>query len=39
MLLEKKLFTLPLVIATLLPIGLDGTIQLLTDYESTNLED
>jgi uncharacterized membrane protein len=27
---------LPLVIAALLPIGLDGTIQLLTDYESTN---
>ena len=37
MLLEKKIIlTLPLIIAALLPIGLDGTIQLLTDYESTN---
>ncbi|MEC8073904.1 MAG: DUF2085 domain-containing protein [Candidatus Thermoplasmatota archaeon] len=33
---KKIVLTLPLVIATLLPIGLDGTIQLLTDYESTN---
>ena len=33
---KKIILTLPLVIATLLPIGLDGTIQLLTDYESTN---
>ncbi len=28
--------TLPIVILCLLPIGLDGTIQLVTDYESTN---
>ena len=28
--------TLPIVILSLLPIGLDGTIQLFTDYESTN---
>ena len=28
--------TLPIVILCLLPIGLDGTVQLLTDYESTN---
>ena len=33
---KKITLTLPLVIAALLPIGLDGTIQLLTDYESTN---
>ena len=33
---KKILLTLPLIIAALLPIGLDGTIQLLTDYESTN---
>ena len=33
---KKIMLTLPLVIAALLPIGLDGTIQLLTDYESTN---
>jgi len=33
---KKIILTLPLVIAALLPIGLDGTIQLLTDYESTN---
>ena len=33
---KKIVLTLPLVIAALLPIGLDGTIQLLTDYESTN---
>ena len=33
---RKILLTLPLIIASLLPIGLDGTIQLLTDYESTN---
>ena len=28
--------TLPLIILALTPIGIDGTIQLLTDYESTN---
>ena len=28
--------SLPLVLLALVPIGLDGTIQLLTDYESTN---
>ena len=33
---KEIVLTLPLVIAALLPIGLDGTIQLLTDYESTN---
>ena len=33
---KKTILTLPLVIAALVPIGLDGTIQLLTDYESTN---
>ena len=33
---KKTILTLPLVIAALIPIGLDGTIQLLTDYESTN---
>ena len=33
---KKIVLTLPLIIAALLPIGLDGTIQLLTDYESTN---
>ena len=33
---KKMILTLPLIIAALLPIGLDGTIQLLTDYESTN---
>ena len=33
---KKIILTLPLIIAALLPIGLDGTIQLLTDYESTN---
>jgi len=33
---KKIVLTLPLVIAALLPIGLDGTVQLLTDYESTN---
>ena len=33
---KKIVLTLPLVIAALLPIGLDGTRQLLTDYESTN---
>ena len=33
---KKIILTLPLVIAALLPIGLDGTIQQLTDYESTN---
>ena len=29
--------TLPLIILALTPIGLDGTIQLFTDYESTNI--
>ena len=33
---KKIILTLPIIIAALLPIGLDGTIQLLTDYESTN---
>ena len=33
---KRAVLTLPLVIAALIPIGLDGTIQLLTDYESTN---
>ena len=33
---KRIVLTLPLVIAALIPIGLDGTIQLLTDYESTN---
>ena len=33
---KRTVLTLPLVIAALVPIGLDGTIQLLTDYESTN---
>ena len=33
---KKIILTLPLIIAALIPIGLDGTIQLLTDYESTN---
>ncbi len=33
---KKISLTLPIVIAALIPIGLDGTIQLLTDYESTN---
>lgn len=33
---KKIILTLPLVMAALIPIGLDGTIQLLTDYESTN---
>ena len=28
--------TLPIVILCLVPIGLDGTIQLVTEYESTN---
>ena len=28
--------TIPIIILCLLPIGLDGTIQLFTDYESTN---
>ena len=28
--------TLPLIILALTPIGIDGTVQLLTDYESTN---
>ncbi len=29
--------TLPIIILALTPIGLDGTIQLFTDYESTNI--
>jgi len=29
--------TLPIIILALIPIGLDGTIQLFTDYESTNI--
>ena len=33
---KRIVLTLPLVVAALIPIGLDGTIQLLTDYESTN---
>jgi len=33
---KKISLTLPIVIAALIPIGLDGTIQLLSDYESTN---
>ena len=33
---KRTVLSLPLVIAALIPIGLDGTIQLLTDYESTN---
>ena len=28
--------TLPLIILSLIPIGIDGTVQLLTGYESTN---
>jgi len=28
--------TLPMIILCLVPIGIDGTVQLLTDYESTN---
>jgi len=28
--------TLPIIILSLIPIGLDGTIQLVTEYESTN---
>jgi uncharacterized membrane protein len=35
--LRKRIeLTLPLIIISLIPIGLDGTIQLFTDYESTN---
>lgn len=33
---RKIEMTLPLVILSLAPIGLDGTMQLVTDYESTN---
>ena len=33
---RKMELTLPIVILCLLPIGLDGTIQLFTEYESTN---
>jgi len=29
--------TLPLILLSLVPIGIDGTVQLLTDYESTNI--
>jgi uncharacterized membrane protein len=29
--------TVPIMILALTPIGLDGTIQLFTDYESTNI--
>ena len=29
-------FTIPMIILCLVPIGIDGTVQLLTDYESTN---
>ena len=35
---RKIELTLPLVILSLVPIGLDGTIQLLTDYESSNIK-
>jgi len=28
--------TLPMILLSLIPIGIDGTVQLLTDYESTN---
>ena len=35
---KKIELTLPLVILSLVPIGLDGTIQLFTDYESTNIK-
>ena len=30
--------TLPMIILCLVPIGIDGTVQLLTDYESTNVK-
>jgi uncharacterized membrane protein len=30
--------TLPIILLALLPIGIDGTVQLLTDYESTNIK-
>ena len=30
--------TLPLILLSLVPIGIDGTVQLLTDYESTNIK-
>ena len=33
---RKIELTLPIVILCLIPIGLDGTIQLITEYESTN---
>lgn len=33
---RRPVLSLPLVLLALVPIGLDGTIQLLTDYESTN---
>ena len=33
---RKVELTLPLIILSLIPIGIDGTVQLLTDYESTN---
>lgn len=35
---RKVELTLSLVILSLIPIGLDGTIQLFTDYESTNIK-
>ena len=35
---RKVELTLPLVILSLVPIGLDGTIQLFTEYESTNIK-
>ena len=35
---RKIELTLPLVILSLVPIGLDGTIQLFTEYESTNIK-
>lgn len=30
--------TLPMILLSLIPIGIDGTVQLLTDYESTNIK-
>jgi uncharacterized membrane protein len=35
---RKVELTLSLVVLSLIPIGLDGTIQLFTDYESTNIK-
>jgi|TARA_B110000881_G_scaffold219890_1_gene243087 uncharacterized membrane protein len=34
---RKIELTLPIIVLALTPIGLDGTIQLFTDYESTNI--